>query len=191
MAGTIKASAFNRQYSPILLNINNTFGEIDKDCIHRRFNLKGKQLTTKQESDWLILEQGKCPDKYNDFELNNVYSQPSWLLRRGKFSADSFVSSHPSIVKVNSVSLDSNADPPHLDLSLGFTGENSNSDEQPIYITLNEKDLDEIVWQEWSTPINNLEGTKTQQLMDFVKSVRGKVSQGQDALRFCLGYVKT
>jgi hypothetical protein len=191
MSRTIKASAFNRQYSPILLNINNTFGEIDKDCIHRRFNLKGKQLTTKQESDWLILEQGKCPDKYNDFEVNNVYSQPSWLLRRGKFSADSFVSSHPSIVKVNSVSLDSNADPPHLDLSLGFTGENSNSDEQPIYITLNEKDLDEIVWQEWSTPINNLEGTKTQQLMDFVKSVRGKVSQGQDALRFCLGYVKT
>jgi hypothetical protein len=191
IAKTIKASAFNRQNSPILLNVNDSFDEFEKDCIRRRFNLRGKRLTPKQESEWLILEQRQCQDKYNDIELEKVHSQPSWLLRRGKFVADLFASSHPSIVNVKGVSLDSEADPPRLDLSLRFTGKKSNSDEQPIYITLKEKDLDEIIWQEWSAPINILEGTKTQQLMDFVKSVRGKVSQDQDALRFCLGYVKT
>ena len=191
MAKTIRTSAFHRQPSPILLNINSKFGEKNEDCTYRKYSLKGKQLTAEQESDWLILGQDKCQDKHKDIKLDDVYSRPSWLLRGGKFSANSFTISEPSLVTVTEVSLNSDDDIPYLDLSLEISGEKSSNDEQPIYITLNEKNLDEIIWQDWSTPINNLDGRKTQQLMDFVKSVRGKVSQGHDALRFCLGYVKT
>jgi len=190
MATTIKASSFQRQASPILLNINSTFGENKQNCVYRESILDGKRLTTEQETEWLILEQEECDGKYKDITLKNVKSQPSWLLRGGAFSADLFRSSEP-FVKVTDVSLEDTSDIPYLNLSLKLTGEESSSDEQPIFITLDEKNLDEIIWQDWSSPINKLEGRKTQQLMDFVKSVRGKVSQDQDALRFCLGYVKS
>jgi hypothetical protein len=190
MATTIKASSFQRQASPILLNINSTFGQNSQNCVYRESILDGKRLTTEQETEWLILAQEECEGKYKDFTLKNLKSQPSWLLRGGAFSTDLFRSSE-SFVEVTDVSLEDTSNIPYLNLSLKLAGEESSSDEQPIFITLEEKALDEIIWQNWSSPINKLEGTKTQQLMDFVKSVRGKVSQDQDALRFCLGYIKS
>jgi hypothetical protein len=187
MAETIRASAFQRQESPILLNIPSDFKT--PDCTQRKYNLLGKRLT--QESEWLALSERKCDKQPPDRLQLEIPSQQSWLLRGGSFSADSFGISR-SFAKVNNVDLDSNTDQPFLKLTINIAEKESRSSEQPIYITLKERELDEIIWKDWSIPINSLEGQKTQKLIDFVQSVRGKASQGHahDAIRFCLGYAK-
>ena len=191
IADGMKTSYFQHQnFSPIVLNVSEKFGEREDDCTYRESTLNGDRLEEDQEPHWLLLSQEKCDDSYKKFTLNNVKSTPSLLLRGGNFTLGMFKISEP-FVEVTEVSLEDQDDIPYLNLSLDINGEEAGTDEQAIYLTLQENALDRIVWQDWSVPVTSaLEGAKTQQLIDFVKSIRDAVPRDQDALRFCLGYIR-
>ena len=191
IADGMKTSYFQHQnFSPIVLNVSEKFGEREDDCTYRESTLNGDRLEEDQEPHWLLLSQEKCDDSYKEFKLNNVKSTRSLLLRGGNFTPEMFKRSEP-FVKVTEVSLGDEEDIPYLNLTIDINGAEAGTDEQAIYLTLQESALDGIVWQDWSVPVtSDLEGAKTQQLIDFVKSIRDAVPKNQDALRFCLGYIR-
>ncbi len=191
IADEMKTSYFQHQnFSPIVLNVSEKFGEREEDCTYRESTLNGDRLEEDQEPHWLLLSQEKCDGSYKKITLNNVKSTPSLLLRGGNFTPEMFQRSEP-FVEVSEVSLENEDDIPYLNLAVGINGEEAGADEQAIYLTLKESALDGMIWQDWSVPVTSaLEGSKTQQLIDFVKSIRDAVPRNQDALRFCLGYIR-
>ncbi|MFN9547347.1 MAG: hypothetical protein ACK6AD_09810 [Cyanobacteriota bacterium] len=181
--------------SPLVLNVSPRFGEDEKHCLDRLDSLNGNRTTPEEARQWLILRQTKTCEKngssFPAFNLQDVKSTSSLLLRGGNFKPDMFKSSEP-FVSVTNVSLQNSSNIPNLNLSVAVTGEEAESDEQAVNITLSEKALDQAIWQDWSASVPGpLEGDKTQQLIDFVSFLRNALQKDQDALRYCLGYVRS
>jgi hypothetical protein len=197
-----KLSSFQYNDQTVTLNIrNDNFGEKQSDCTQRESRLKGKRPKNDQESQWLILSQERCgrdgSDGYKEFQLKDVISSSSLFLRGVTFDPSDFKVSE-QFIKINEVSTKDIRSTPYLNFSIQFTGEEANSDTQSVFVTLKKDALDDLVWKDWDTSINNLIGTRTQQLLDFVRSLRDRVSvdnrkqgnQTQDAIQLCLGYVR-
>lgn len=170
-------------------------------CTETISSIGEKMSRPEEENQWLIFYQKSC-DSPQNFQVKDLQSQPSFLLRGAAISKDLIQVDSPA-VSLNQVALEGDRldlnmtiDPNQVDIRKG--GE--------IYLTIPNASLDQAVWSTWDTTVDKANGAKTQNLLPFISGLRLAVNEiaktasrredpsqerppmnTQDAMRFCMG----
>jgi hypothetical protein len=188
-----RASAFELQEGDtVTLDNTNLKGQI-QPCVDEIGLVQRKRPNADQVQDWLLIEQGSCTTNANDslpaLELN-VPSKPTVSLTGGDLTPDLFKISDPLVtVKKAQITPNPSGEGSRLLLTTIFNGEMlERGEDKLVYVTLDDRQLDQAVWKDWNMDISKPEGSKTQNLLLFVSGLRGAVANNQNAVKFCLGY---
>ncbi len=153
-------------------------------CVDQLGALNRVRPARNQTEQWLLLEQS-CSGQNEPLVLD-VPSQESVALLGANLTPDVFNVSNP-MISLKNVAVDNGK----LTLSLGFDAQKiSPRSAEEILITLDQRELDKVVWKGWDTNVAEPDGHKTQNLALFVGGLRGAVSQAQpeNAIKYCLGF---
>jgi hypothetical protein len=189
-----RASTFQLGERSAVTLDSQSFDEQIKNCVTKIGAIGGQRPSEDQEVDWLMLEQENCAETQSDplpsVELQ-IPSKNTVTLTGGELTPDLFAVSEPSLVTIKQAEIEQNAsgEDTRLQLTVEFNGDKlPEGEDKLIYVTLLDRQLDQAVWQDWDMDISQPEGSKTQNLRLFVSGLRQAMGEGQNAVKFCLGY---
>lgn len=164
------------------------------DCVSQTGAINKARPRKDSENQWLLLEQTCSENK--PLTLTIPSQKAAMLVGAAELKPEMLTISDPAltITKISNIN-----DQISLDLQIASDKIPKRSG-QPIYITLQKRDLDKAIWKDWNTTVSLPDGAKTQNLMLFVSGLRGAVeSVVQDskqkestleAIKYCLGFTR-